>query len=140
MRAAVAGATFRDGTLVRDIDLSDRERISLRIGDDEAVAGALIGADGANGVVASAAGLTPVIDPPIALEANCLYAGEDAPANWQGVLGLELGSMEGGYGWSFPKADHFNVGCGGWSSEGPRLRDHLAALRRHGAARRPRSC
>jgi flavin-dependent dehydrogenase len=39
--------------------------------------------------------------------------------------------MPGGYGWSFPKADHFNVGCGGWHSEGGRLRDHLAALRAH---------
>jgi flavin-dependent dehydrogenase len=39
--------------------------------------------------------------------------------------------MNGGYGWSFPKADHFNVGCGGFAGEGQRLRTHLAALRAH---------
>jgi flavin-dependent dehydrogenase len=39
--------------------------------------------------------------------------------------------MAGGYGWNFPKADHFNVGCGGWRSEGGRLREHLASLRDH---------
>jgi flavin-dependent dehydrogenase len=39
--------------------------------------------------------------------------------------------MAGGYGWNFPKADHFNVGCGGWRSEGAHLREHLASLRRH---------
>jgi flavin-dependent dehydrogenase len=44
---------------------------------------------------------------------------------------MELGSMYGGYGWSFPKADHFNVGCGGWRLEGARLREHLAGLAPH---------
>jgi flavin-dependent dehydrogenase len=39
--------------------------------------------------------------------------------------------MAGGYGWSFPKADHFNVGCGGWRQEGARLRDHLRRLQDH---------
>nr|MBA2741120.1 hypothetical protein [Actinomycetota bacterium] len=34
----------------------------------------------------------------------------------------------GGYGWVFPKGDHANVGVGGWGSEGPRLREHLALL------------
>lgn len=36
--------------------------------------------------------------------------------------------MPGGYGWVFPKADHLNVGVGGWGSEGPRLRQHLRRL------------
>jgi flavin-dependent dehydrogenase len=91
----------------------------------------VVGADGANGVVARAAGLQPVTDPPVALEANFPYEGGDIPRWWAGVLALELGSMAGGYGWSFPKADHFNVGCGGWRSAGGELRDHLAALRDH---------
>jgi flavin-dependent dehydrogenase len=47
------------------------------------------------------------------------------------MLALELGSVSGGYGWSFPKADHFNVGCGGSHSQGGKLRSHLAALRQH---------
>jgi flavin-dependent dehydrogenase len=47
------------------------------------------------------------------------------------MLALELGSMPGGYGWSFPKSDHFNVGCGGWHAQGSKLRTHLAKLRNH---------
>ena len=42
----------------------------------------------------------------------------------------------GGYGWVFPKGDHINLGVGGWASEGPRLREHLAPPLR--AARRAR--
>jgi flavin-dependent dehydrogenase len=53
------------------------------------------------------------------------------PHEWAGVLALELGSIYGGYGWSFPKSDHFNVGCGGWGLEGARLREHLAELAPH---------
>ena len=41
---------------------------------------------------------------------------------------LELGAIPGGYGWVFAKGDHVNVGVGGWESEGPRLRSHLARL------------
>ena len=41
---------------------------------------------------------------------------------------LEFGTVPGGYGWVFPKGDHVNVGVGGWASEGPRLREHLARL------------
>ena len=41
---------------------------------------------------------------------------------------VELGAPAGGYGWLFPKGDHANLGVGGWASEGPHLRDHLARL------------
>ena len=39
---------------------------------------------------------------------------------------LELADIPGGYAWVFPKGDHANVGVGGWESEGPKLREHLA--------------
>jgi len=44
---------------------------------------------------------------------------------------LELGAVPGGYGWIFPKGDHFNVGVGGWGREGPHLRRHLRVLCEH---------
>src|SRR5581483_9327744 len=47
---------------------------------------------------------------------------------YRGRIVLELGTVRGGYGWIFPKADHVNVGVAGWTSEGPRLRAHLARL------------
>ena len=48
--------------------------------------------------------------------------------DYRGLLCLELANVPGGYGWVFPKGDHVNVGVGGWEREGPRLRQHLAAL------------
>lgn len=129
-QAAEAGAEFRGGSIVRNVEL-EKDGVRIAVNGDTYEAGAVVGADGANGVVARHAGLRPVTDPPVALEANFPYEGEDAPEAWQEMLALELGSMPGGYGWSFPKADHFNVGCGGWHSQGGKLRTHLSALRNH---------
>jgi geranylgeranyl reductase family protein len=126
--AAKAGATVHDGVAVREIDLG-RLGVGLSANGDTFEADVLVGADGANGIVARAAGLSPVNDAPVALEANFPY--ESVPPQWRELLALELGSMPGGYGWSFPKADHFNVGCGGWHGEGTRLREHLGGLRHH---------
>ena len=128
--AAEAGADFHGGSIVRNLEL-DKEGVRIAANGDTYEAGAVVGADGANGVVARYAGLKPFTDPPVALEANFPYNDEDPPKQWQGMLALELGSMPGGYGWSFPKSDHFNVGCGGWHSQGGKLRPHLAALRQH---------
>ena len=128
--ACESGAEFHGGCQVRAIDF-DEGGIRIAANGDAFEAAALVGADGANGVVARSAGLQPVTDPPVALEANFPYAGREAPPAWRETLALELGSMPGGYGWSFPKADHLNVGCGGWHSQGGRLRAHLAKLRRH---------
>ncbi len=129
-QAVEAGADFRGGSLVRSLEL-DKSRVCVHVEGDAYEAGAVVGADGANGVVARAAGLHPVQDPPVALEASFPYDSGSVPGPWNHMLALELGSMPGGYGWSFPKADHFNVGCGGWHSQGGKLRSHLSALRRH---------
>jgi flavin-dependent dehydrogenase len=63
----------------------------------------------------------------VALEGNCRYGELDA-ARYRGRAVIELGVVPGGYGWVFPKGDHANVGVGGWGTEGPRLREHLARL------------
>ena len=129
--ARTAGVEVREGAIVRGLCPQDKG-YALDTEGPGAQARVVIGADGANGVVARSLGLEPAPEPPVALEANFPYPSEGGlPRPWQGVLGLELGSMNGGYGWSFPKADHFNVGCGGFRSEGGRLRPHLGALARH---------
>jgi len=124
-RAVEAGAEFRDGVRVT-VD-SDTE---IRIDGAPVRVDALIGADGANGVTAKTLGLGGGIVNGVALEGNLPY--ERLPANgWHGLLVLELATVPGGYGWIFPKADHVNVGVGGWGSEGPRLREHLRVLCEH---------
>jgi geranylgeranyl reductase family protein len=121
-QAVAAGAEFRDG--VRAEVVSDR---SVRLDGREVRVDALVGADGANGVTAKALGLEGGVVNGVALEGNLPY--ERLPDDkWRGLLVLELATLPGGYGWIFPKGDHVNVGVGGWGSEGPRLRKHLATL------------
>ena len=120
--AAEAGATFQDGRRVYDVELGE-ECVKLRFESGEvATAPAAIAADGANGVCRQALGL-PAQRVAVALEANS--AG--VPGAWSDSVGLELGSMPGGYGWVFPKGDHCNVGVGGWLETGPTLRGELDA-------------
>lgn len=128
--ACHAGADFHGNTTIRTVEM-DRDGVRIQTENETIEAAALIGADGANGVVARNVGLRPVVSPPVALEAQFPYGNETIPGEWQGLLALELGSMAGGYGWSFPKADHFNIGCGGYHTEGGKLRSHLLDLQAH---------
>lgn len=130
-QAGAAGADVRDGTAVSEVTL-DGELVTTRVGGRPVAASYLVGADGANGVVARAAGLGDGIVRGVALEGNIPWAALDGAA-YEGSAWVELGVVPGGYGWVFPKADHANLGVGGWLDEGPRLRDHLDRLaRRHG--------
>lgn len=125
-QAIVGGAQFRDGCPVRDINL-DGKAVTVRTERDAYQARVIIGADGANGIVARAVGLGGH-RMAVAYEGNVPYSTELAE-RWRGIIGLDLGALSGGYGWLFPKGDHVNVGVGGWQAAvGPRLRAHLSAL------------
>lgn len=127
--AVAAGAEFFDDCALRSVTQDGAGvEVEMETGT-KVLARVLVGADGANGIVARSASLHPVSEPPVALEANFPYIGSAEPSEWDGLLALDLGIMPGGYGWSFPKGDHFNVGCGGWHDQGPHLRKHLANLR-----------
>lgn len=125
-RAAEAGADFHDGEGVREIDVdgggvrvaTDRGTHTTRI---------LIGADGANGATARAAGLRPRFAEAVALEGNVSFS-PDIPVDWREYVGLDMGGLAGGYGWVFPKAEHLNVGVGAWKYAGFTLRPKLAEL------------
>jgi geranylgeranyl reductase family protein len=124
-QAAEAGVDFRDGVRV-----SVESDTRLRVDGEPIQVDALIGADGANGVTARTLGLAGGIVNGVALEGNLPY--DQLPdGDWRGLLVLELATVPGGYGWIFPKADHVNVGVGGWGHEGPRLRQHLRVLCEH---------
>ena len=115
-QAREAGAEFRDG--FRPDDTIDAEVV--------------IGADGANGTTGRKAGLDDHLRT-VALEGNAAVDLE----RFAGRAWIEFGVVPGGYGWVFPKADHVNVGVGGWHSQGPQLRAHLARLcREHGIPER----
>jgi len=130
-QAAAAGAEFQNGRPVGEIEL-DGEGVTARVGAAGVRASFLVGADGANGVVAKAAGLGGGIVRGVALEGNIPWSGLEREP-YDRTAWVELGIVPGGYGWVFPKGDHANLGVGGWMTEGPRLRDHLGRLARvHG--------
>jgi geranylgeranyl reductase family protein len=130
-QAAAAGAEFRDGVRVGGLALGE-DGLTADVGGSPVRAAYVIGADGANGQVARAAGLGDGIVTGVALEANVAWGDLDR-SPYAGTAWVELGVVGGGYGWVFPKGDHANLGVGGWHEEGPRLRAHLERLaREHG--------
>jgi geranylgeranyl reductase family protein len=132
-QAARSGAELRDGAGVAEVAVSG-DGVEATVAGSRVWADILVGADGANGVVAKAAGLGREFVRGVALEGNVSWSVLDE-SRYNGRAVVELGVVPGGYGWVFPKGDHANIGVGGWGSEGPRLRDHLARLaREHGVA------
>ncbi len=130
-QAVAAGAELRDGARVESIE-PDENGVTARVGGDVVRAGVLVGADGANGIVARTIGVDDAIVRGVALEGNIPLEALEA-RDLERTAVIELAVLPGGYGWVFPKGDHANLGVGGWGSEGPRLRDHLARLARaHG--------
>ena len=116
-RAATAGADLVDSMPVKSLDLSKTGPVTVRAeGKDgcwTATCDTVIGADGANGIIAKCVGLRKVRALAIAIEA-------EVPHRWgQGhkelrpeICHLEYGAIPQGYAWVFPKGDHLNVGAG----------------------------
>src|SRR4051794_34546615 len=121
-RAVVAGADFRDGSKVTALELAD-DGVEIEVGGARFRGAVLVGADGANGVVARALGVDGGYTRGVALEGNAPF-----DPRFRGRAVVELGTVAGGYGWVFPKGDHVNVGVGGWSGDGPVLRERLTGL------------
>ena len=119
-RAEAAGAEFRQGIAVRGLDGT-----TARTDDGALAADAIICADGANGVSRAALGL-PRMRAAVALEGNAARADGGAGERWREHVGLELGTLAGGYGWVFPKGDHCNLGVGGFPAIAASLRAELS--------------
>jgi len=125
------GAELHEREAVRAAEM-DAGGVTVRTTRGSYRARVLIGADGVNGVVAQASGLTSARDHEmsVAFEGNIRFP-EGVPAEWQETAALDLGLIPGGYGWLFPKGDHVNVGVGGWKYMGPTLRPMLRRVTRH---------
>ncbi|MDA0351506.1 MAG: geranylgeranyl reductase family protein [Chloroflexi bacterium] len=116
-RAQEAGVEFRDGQPVkRVLRLADGNyEVRHRDGSTHR-ARAIIGADGANGVVRLNLGYESPIESAVALEGNIYYP-DGIPERYRSGIALNLSYLPGGYGWVFPKGDHVNVGVGGWKAQ-----------------------
>jgi geranylgeranyl reductase family protein len=104
-RAEEAGVSVREGMSVRTVE-DTGARITVRAGGEVFSASTVIGADGANSLVA--ARLLPARPPAryMALEAEVPQDGHPLDET---VL-VDVGAYPGGYAWAFPKGDRVNVG------------------------------
>lgn len=108
--AAKAGAEVRDAAPVKRIEVND-DGVLVTVNDEELHAKVIVGADGANGMVARAAGLHTTRKLAAALEAE-MELPDASIEQWRGVWHLDFGAVPHGYAWIFPKAEHLSVGVG----------------------------
>lgn len=112
-RAAHAGADVQDSIAIRSIEPDGDTRVRVTLSNNNCFTTShLVGADGANGIVARSASLRKNRLLAIALEA-------EIPHNWgdgHESLRPEIAHLEyavrQGYAWVFPKAGHLSVGAG----------------------------
>ncbi len=72
----------------------------------------LVGADGANSIVAKSTGLMQDAFIDIGIESEVEVDAVDLE-RWRNVVLLDLASIQNGYGWIFPKVDHLSIGVWG---------------------------
>jgi len=109
-KAEAAGAEVHDGEGARSIDVhtdgfvvhTERDHYRCRY---------LIGADGVNGIVSRLLGYGPKRSIAVALEGEATIA-PHAFDTLHGTVRIDVGVIPYGYGWIFPKADHWSLGVG----------------------------
>jgi len=130
-RAREAGATLADNEGVHQVQITE-QGVKVEAANHVFTAHIVVGADGARSIVAASAGLMQMADAGIGLEAEISVPGQRL-VQWEGLMGLDLGHMRGGYGWVFPKKDHLSVGVGSPLRQARRLKSgYQAVLKSHG--------
>lgn len=98
----------------------------------------VVGADGANSIVARNLQLSEGIQREIALESE-ISLPDELMARWSDTVELDLFTIWCGYGWVFPKEDHISIGVGGPQKLIKRIQDYnLAYLRQNKVSDLPR--
>ena len=119
-RAQEAGAVVADNQRVCQLQATHQGGEVLTT-HDTFKAEILVGADGANSIVAKSLGLMKGIELGIGIEAE-ISVPRERLIKWDSLMGLDLGHIPGGYGWIFPKKDHLSIGIGGSLCQAKRLK------------------
>ena len=121
--ARAAGVQVHEGEPLRRLSCeggAQRAVVETELGRYEAPA--LIGADGATGPTARAAGLDAGVPRSAAWELE-IEAPPAALEHWAGVANIDVAYRPWGYGWVFPKAGRLSVGVVLPPGRGRRIRD-----------------
>lgn len=121
-RAAEAGAAVRQGTRVLSV-VDDGPRVYVRTTEATYTSRYVIGADGAQSVVAaSLRGRLPRAQYGVLYEFNVPSRRTPPSSSSRGFVDIHFGVAYRGYGWVFPRADHWNVGVGALASGAPNVK------------------
>lgn len=137
-KAMEAGCAIQQGSRVKTIENREDGVVAVAADGNRYAGKILVGADGANSVVARAIGLLQNAYIDIGLE----WEVEVDPADlehWRGISLVDLGTIRSGYAWIFPKLDHLSLGAGGAQKHAKEVRAYYQAfiekwkptLRRH---------
>ncbi|HEY0756756.1 MAG TPA: geranylgeranyl reductase family protein [Ktedonobacteraceae bacterium] len=111
-QACEQGAQVIEEASIRKIAVND-DAVTVEDADGKTYRSlVLIGADGANSIVARQLQLSDGVQREIALESEVSLPAE-IMARWADTIELDLFSVWCGYGWIFPKKDHISIGVGG---------------------------
>lgn len=125
-RAQDAGAELLDNQKV--VQLETRAgKVTVSTESHAFVTDVVVGADGANSVVARGLGLAKDFYYGVGLEAE-VYVSKGDLSKWDSLMGLDLGTIPGGYGWLFPKEDRLSIGVTGHIRFNKKLRPYLKRL------------
>jgi geranylgeranyl reductase family protein len=113
-KAVDAGARVIHGEKVTEV-FQEKDFVTVKTRTGTFRSKLVIGADGASGIVARSAGLRDNILQGLAWEAE-VRVDPEAIRTFARTVFLDWGSFPGGYGWVFPKGDHFSIGVGGPAS------------------------
>lgn len=121
--AEAAGVSVREGTPIRAIDETGNG-FTVRLAGEVISSGTMIGADGANSLVAAQFLPGRPAARYLGLEAEVPQDGHDLGE----TVIVDVGAYPGGYAWAFPKGDRVNVGAMVDYARGRELRGALATF------------
>ena len=110
-KAVSAGVKVLFGELVTDV-FQTNSFVEVQTRNGVFRSALLIGADGATSRISRKAGLRRHIMQGMAWEAE-IKTDQASLKNFSQTVFLDWGTFPGGYGWVFPKNDHFSIGVGG---------------------------
>ncbi|MDQ7066375.1 MAG: geranylgeranyl reductase family protein, partial [candidate division KSB1 bacterium] len=109
-KAAAAGAVIHEGEPVKAI-LRHADHFEVVTSQGRYHSHFVVGADGVNGISRRALGYPPPKHLAVALEGEARIVPERFE-QMHGTVRLDIGDIPYGYGWIFPKKDHWSLGVG----------------------------